>query len=439
LDYTHSKIAQIHCDPAILDHLLTEEPPLHLKIRPGAGYGVVATKPLEPFKPVVIYAGEGVSENDHDENALSCAYYFPPFEAHKKRNLGAMVNDGFPNCTLTSIHHPSGISYPVILPIREIKAGEELFIHYGDNHDVKVIQRREFNGGEARAFLKEKSFAAWAGELLPLIQRRRGRGGLTQPEAQKLVTIQAKLSYLLQTSSLLFPLIFENKITQEDLKAVASNPYFAGVICTKSQQEEMLRKLINAIGTIDAAQRKFQGNVKKELLAIFIQLSLEHQADTMNAAFAYFIQCLRENLKVPMSAPAEILKNIYLPAFKGGIIFFETTRTCFLRREDASDEELALLSKISQIDPVIENIYTVYFMQVVTDDYPKLKQFILAKHQEITDRRAKGEGPWQDLSRIMRAMAPNGLPPQVESMIASLQADPAAQKELIEVMMRKFK
>ncbi|MFV0340332.1 MAG: SET domain-containing protein-lysine N-methyltransferase [Parachlamydiaceae bacterium] len=440
LDYSYSRITKIDCDPEILDRLLTEEPPLHLKRRPGAGYGVVATKPLEAFKPVVIYAGEGVLKGNHEKSALSSAYYFPPFEAHKIRNLGAMVNDGFPNCSLTFIDHPSGISYPAILPLREIKADEELFVHYGDNHDVKIIQRREFNGGEARAFLKEKSLAAWAGELLLLIQRRRGGvRALTQPEAQKLVTIQAKLSYLLQTPSLLFPLIFENRITQEDLKSVASNPYFVDVICTKSQQEETLQKLAKAIGTIDAAQMKFQGDVKKELLPIFIQLSLKHQADAMNAAFAYFIHCLNESLHTPVPPPAGILKNLYWPTFNRAIVFFETTRSCFLRREDASDEELALLNQISLIDPVIENIYAMYYKQVVTDDYPKLKQFILAKHQEIADRRAKGEGPWQDLSRYMNAMAPNGLPPEIESKIASLQANPAAQKELIQMIMSKFK
>lgn len=439
LNNTYNKIVEIEFDPAILETLLTEEVPLHLKRQEGAGYGVVASKPLEAFKPVVIYAGEGVLESDHDKSALSCAYYFPPFEAHKQRNLGGMVNDGFPNCTFETIHHPSGIAYTVIVPVREIAAGEELFIDYGNIHDVKMMKRIEFNGDEARAFLKEKSFAAWAkGELLPLIRRLEEGKHLTQREMQKLTAIKTKLSYLVHTPSLLVPLILENRVKQEDISVLSSDPSFIDFVCTEDEQRELLQKFVILIGTLDSAQQRFQWDVKGELLAIINELLLKYHADTVNIAFMFFTNCLKDALKTSVPMPKGTLRKMYLPSFEHGAIFFETTRSCFLRREDANEEELALLDKISQADPMVEKIYTTFYAQIVTDRFPKLKSFIHAKRKEMLDRNASGQGPMHDLSRVMRNMAPNGMPPQVESLFASMEANPDLQNAFLDAVMQKF-
>lgn len=434
---TYHKKVQVAYDEKMLPQLINQEPPLHVKKQGDAGYGVVASKPLEAFKPVVIYAGEGVSASDQERSSTSCSYFLPPFEAHKVRSLGGMINDGFPNCIVDTIHHPSGIAYPVIVPIRNIAEGEELFIDYFSIHSVKMMRRIEFNEHEARAFLAEKSLYEWAkDELGPLINKMKvEKKALTETEKKKFAAISSKLCYLINTTALLVPLLLENKISSSDLRALASDPNFISLFNGNIEEQGFKLKLADAIDTIESAQKKFDWDIKGELLTILKEMSLNYNAETVDAALTFFNFHLKRSLSIPIPMPQGMLRKMYLPAFINGAPYFELTRTCFYERRDATDIELAFLDTISQSDPIIETIYIAMYVNTVTDDFPKLKKLILEK-KNANLQQNRPQQSIQNFSRMMRNMAPMKIPHQLESILKSMETDPESLNALIEALQK---
>ncbi|MFI5342900.1 MAG: zinc finger MYND domain-containing protein [Chlamydiales bacterium] len=120
------------------------------------GHGVIALKKIPKGTVICGYGGvafpdENWSREPHTHR--SCLYAASGgnlvFDAAEHASLGAIVNDGFPNCELKSkvgLKIYSGtIRVPlekVIVAIKDIEEGEALYIDYGSQHMIKKAPYR---------------------------------------------------------------------------------------------------------------------------------------------------------------------------------------------------------------------------------------------------------------------------------------------------------
>lgn len=435
-----TSINLIQYDPLIIESLSTEDIPLRLKKQGLAGYGVVAATSLEPFVPVVIYAGEAVTLKDHERSALAGSYTLAPFEAHQYRNLGGMINDGFPNCMIDSIHHPSGIAYPVIVPLRTIEEGEELFVDYQREHSVKKLKRIELNLPEAYQFLAEKSLRARIlDDLLPLMQATgMKQNNLSIEKRLEYFALLTKVNYLICTPTLLVSLLFEGRISLQDLTAIGSLKELRPLFDHNADLQSALLKMVKVFHTMDQANQKEGWNVKKAIQDILDELSLHYNAETVSAALIYFHNQLKTTLPLPVKMPRGIFKDMYLKSFMQAANHFEITRACLNETRDATPEELKLLETIKDQDPLIEGIYVALYDGIVSDRFPQL-QGLIQKCKEAAQKEPNPQSKMQGLTRMMRSMAPQGLPPHLEGLLQAMQSNPELPQALIGLMQQRLK
>lgn len=429
-----------HYDPQIIESLSTEDIPLRLKKQGVAGHGVLAAKSLKPFVPVVIYAGEAVTLKDHEKSALSGSYTLAPFEAHRYRNLGGMINEGFPNCIIDSIHHPSGIAYPVIVPLRTIEEGEELFLDYQREHSVKKLKRFEFNLPEAYSFLAEKSLRAWILEgLFPLMQAVGiQQNSLSTEKQRQYISLLTKVNYLICTPSLLISLLFEGHITVQDLSTIGSRKELLPLFDNKPELQAALLKMVKVFHTMEQATQKEGWDVKKEVQVILHELSLHYNAETVSAAHMYFHNQIKTTLPIPAKMPRGIFKNMYLKSFMRAVNHFEITRACLNETRDATPEELNFLETLKDQDPLIEHIYVALYEGIVSDRFPNL-QGLIQRRKKAVQEEPNPQSQMQGLTRMMRSMAPQGLSPQIEGMLQAMQSNPELPQALIGLMQQRLK
>ncbi len=107
------------------------------------GYDVYVEQPVKAFEVVTTYEGALESEPSQIE------YFMEGINGKKIRNLGPMVNDGFPNCFCRKVVY-KGILHLMLVAMKDLKSGEKLCWNYGINHGVKLdIPHIELNS-EAR-------------------------------------------------------------------------------------------------------------------------------------------------------------------------------------------------------------------------------------------------------------------------------------------------
>lgn len=166
------------------------------------GYDVFAEELIAPFKGITIYGGA------LETNPSCTEYLIENIDGKDIRNLGAMINDGFPNCVSIPVV-VKGLRYYVILSLREIKLGERLFLNYGVGHTIKLSGLHlELNKDELIAYAKHinTNFA----NLCSFTKNKNRRYVLYERE---------KLKYLLDTPSALIYLLSQSCFP---LQAIAS-------------------------------------------------------------------------------------------------------------------------------------------------------------------------------------------------------------------------
>ncbi len=120
-----------------------------------AGYGVFAGERLHAGQIAGIYGGElkeVVEYSNYDFMGI--------LDGAKIRNLTAMINDGFPNCVLSSAYLPDGQTVAVLLVIRDIEPGEALSIDYGPAHSAKLGAHSEFQLQKMETYFKQADLKA---------------------------------------------------------------------------------------------------------------------------------------------------------------------------------------------------------------------------------------------------------------------------------------
>lgn len=117
----------------------------------GLGLGLVAINDIRSGEKICVFGGEAVQQeiwynriNSSKSELYSIDASGYVLNPEKYASLGVFVNDGFPSCEFkndfTPTNYPNDICVPfeyVLVAVREIKKGEELFIDYGPQHPIK--------------------------------------------------------------------------------------------------------------------------------------------------------------------------------------------------------------------------------------------------------------------------------------------------------------
>lgn len=108
-----------------------QDPSLLYLDKSKVGYGVFALQSIPVDTIVVDYLGEA-------PYVSGSLYAVDLCDGARKRNLGPMVNDGFPNCVDIPMSHVCGFPLMRVLrTTRPVERGEEILWNYGISHPVK--------------------------------------------------------------------------------------------------------------------------------------------------------------------------------------------------------------------------------------------------------------------------------------------------------------
>lgn len=407
-------------DPSWIETLEKESIPLQLTMQAKTGFGVTASRPLKPHQPIVIYSGEVVAPEDEEKGVAHNTYFMDPIEGHKHRNLAAMINEGFPNCHFDSIRHPSGIYYVIVVPLRPIQEGEELFVNYG-GHDIKSMQRVELNLEEAKAYLKEKSFLErFDSELLPLLQKGQRGEALTPGEIREFYIVGTKHEYIMRTPSLMHTLIFEGSISIQDVRTMGTAkrclPHFSN---DPGKQKEFLSFAVYH----EDLHRFSQGygwDIQREVHAAFNELSKEYHAETVQMFLKYVHSYLVETQSRTKHMPREDFKEICLKVFLNGAKYYELTRRCMHESRDLTNEEIALLDRMRHEDFIFEFDFLQHYNQLPTSHMPQFNAWLNTRATQLNTSLFQFDTMMEKLSHL-----PQGsFSPQIIEKLYSLKGRP---------------
>lgn len=158
-----------------------------------AGYGLVAGERIEKGAVVCEYLGEKVPL----ETAKN-AYSFGPINGEKKRGLGGMIQDGFPNLFPLFLFRKRGAAIRIVfVALDAIEKGEVLTFNYGVSHPVKRGLRLELRPEALEKAFRGRSLLKMKEE----VERRLSRPPLELgwKETLQLERHAASLQYLFQT------------------------------------------------------------------------------------------------------------------------------------------------------------------------------------------------------------------------------------------------
>ncbi len=132
-------------------------PHIYVEKREGVGLNVCAGEDITSGTMVTEYLGEikpGKSFSDADGT-----YRFDPFDAGKKRGIAALINDGFPNCTVIPLPNTGGVRQRLLIfATCKIPKEDSIVYDYGPGHIIKFDRRLELHDEEMTAFFRKLPF-----------------------------------------------------------------------------------------------------------------------------------------------------------------------------------------------------------------------------------------------------------------------------------------
>lgn len=134
------------------------------------------------------------------------SYRWGPIDGRHYRNMGGMIDDGFPNIGAFHLYNVGGVPLRVVfVALDEIPVGEMVTVHYGMNHSVKIFHHQEHQKEKLLLFFKAFSLRGTIKRIKQLqAQDVRSLGFRRLLELESLT---AKLRYLYQTPSTLAELL----------------------------------------------------------------------------------------------------------------------------------------------------------------------------------------------------------------------------------------
>lgn len=149
--------------------------------------------------------------------APSC-YRWGPIDGLHYRNLGGMVEDGFPNIAAFHFYNVQNVPLRVVFVALEgIAVGDAIAVNYGMNHSVKMHERIEYRLEAMKSFFLRYPIEKILHRIKQLqVKSMRDLGWKRTLELENLT---AKIRYLFQTPSALSHLLQEKVV--DPLKAFA--------------------------------------------------------------------------------------------------------------------------------------------------------------------------------------------------------------------------
>jgi len=109
------------------------------------GYDVYADQDFNSGDIVEVYAGKLQIDNVNQKST----YKLGSIDGKDARNLGPMINHGFPNVLFYVIHDQEGLSeVSVAVACEPIKKGQKILTNYGAHHEILYNKDRVFLGQE---------------------------------------------------------------------------------------------------------------------------------------------------------------------------------------------------------------------------------------------------------------------------------------------------
>ncbi|WP_068471216.1 ankyrin repeat domain-containing protein [Candidatus Protochlamydia phocaeensis] len=182
-------------------------PPVYMSPISKGEHGLFAEEDIPPYVIIADYLGQEIIPSIHEDDS----YVLKSINAKTIRNLGPLINDGFPNVETCSIIDPNTREkVTIIYTTRQIAAGEQFLMHYGPQHSIKLKAHQEFALDELRQAFRETSLTERYQQLVKLITEM-DKNHLQ--DNLELETARLKLSYLFHTPSAFLTLIYEGIIS----------------------------------------------------------------------------------------------------------------------------------------------------------------------------------------------------------------------------------
>lgn len=182
---------------------------------PRVNFGVCAPHSIPLFGVIACYSG--LIKTDMESTSSYC---FNNIDAGKIRDLGSMVQDGFPNAYISSLPHINGIeSRMLIVAGRPIAQGEEIFISYGAEHPVAALASLhiELNTKDLEEFISSHSLI----DLIESLQKFSWDSNITDQkqfeERAEAYLKFAQLNYLFTRPTAFLHVLFKGLIDIQDL------------------------------------------------------------------------------------------------------------------------------------------------------------------------------------------------------------------------------
>jgi hypothetical protein len=176
-----------------------------------AGKGVFALEDIQVNTIVVVYLGEASRSN-------ASLYALELCDGAKVRNLGPMVNDGFPNCVDIPMGNVAG--FPLIRILRTtqpVSRGEQLLWNYGIKHPVKKEQYINLIGRRADLWFRDKPILKRYDDMFAVMEKL---------DMVQLRNHQTYFHYFFSTPSYQISLLIKRIVEINDLLILMQQPHF---------------------------------------------------------------------------------------------------------------------------------------------------------------------------------------------------------------------
>lgn len=249
------------------------------KSRVGNGVFAMSTIPVDTI--VVDYLGESTPDRS---NTL---YRVHLCDGAKRRNLGPMINDGFPNCVDVPLANLFG--YPLIRVLRttcQVEQGEELLWNYGIDHPVKIDVYLSLARLQTEQWFIDRSLFNRYVDLLEILRNQEKKD--MDLAYRKLMTY---LNYLFTTPSYQILMLLKRKVIAKDLFSIIRHDFLIEKDRTLLNQLE-IRCNLNTIKCIyDFCEtQKNPREMEKNLVALVEELFASFRADVVQTFLWYIFK-----------------------------------------------------------------------------------------------------------------------------------------------------
>ena len=210
-------------------------PTLILERDPAVGFNVKTAVRLLRGQGVTQYLGVVSSSKDPQTNV---EYQLDEFDGSQKRNLGPMINDGFPNVTSFPVRI-DGTKRDFMFMVDDAKLGDHLCWNYTLTHPVKTSQpHAELRKDAMIEFFTQHKVKDLAQEVKAAFKA----GKLEASKAMEIISKGEKLRYVIDTPTSLMILILSNILTLQEFESIFNDKELCNILKINHEIHNVYKK-----------------------------------------------------------------------------------------------------------------------------------------------------------------------------------------------------